>query len=70
MLSFKNIEMYAVLLKFVWHMSRLRLSAHRLCTETGRWTKSNSIPVNERKCLTCNVLEDDNHFALKYNALL
>jgi len=51
-------------------MSRLRLSAHRLCTETGRWTKSNSIPVTERKCLTCNVLEDDNHFVLKYNALL
>ena len=43
-------------------MSRLRLSAHRLCIETGRWTKPNSIPVNERKCLTCNVIEDEYHF--------
>ena len=46
-------------------MSRLRLSAHRLCIETCRWTKPNSIPVNERKCLTCNVIGDQYHFVLK-----
>jgi len=46
-------------------MSRLRLSAHTFCIETGRWTKPNSIPVNERKCLTCNVIEDEYHFVLE-----
>jgi len=51
--------------KFRVSMSRLRLSAHRLCIETGRWTKPNSIPVNERKCLTCNVIEDEYHFVLE-----
>jgi len=51
--------------KFRVSMSRLRLSAHRLCIETGRWTKPYSIPVNERKCLTCNVIEDEYHFVLE-----
>jgi len=51
--------------KFRVSMSRLRLSAHLLCIEAGRWTKPNSIPVNERKCLTCDVIEDEYHFDLE-----
>jgi len=46
-------------------MSRLRLSAYILCIKTGRWTKPNSIPVNERNCLTCDVIEDEYHFVLE-----
>ena len=46
-------------------MSRLRLSAHRLCIETGRWTKPSSIPDHERKCLTCNVIEDESHLVFE-----
>ena len=53
-------------------MSRLRLAAHRLSIETGRWAKPNPIPVNERRCIVCNVLEDEYHFFLEcslYNDL-
>jgi len=43
-----------------------------LSIDTGRWTKPNLFPINERKCLTCNVLEDEYHFVLEcplYNDL-
>jgi len=58
--------------KFRVSMSCLRFLTHRLSLDTGRWTKPNLIPVNERICLTCNVLEDEYHFVLEcplYNDL-
>ena len=46
-------------------MSRLRVSSHRLCVETGRWQQPRAIPFDERKCTECNVLEDEFHFVLQ-----
>jgi len=42
---------------------RLRVSAHPLSIQTGRYARNN-IPRNERYCLCCNVfdLEDEYHF--------
>jgi hypothetical protein len=51
-----NIHKYRI------SLTRFRLSAHRLCIETGRWHKPNPIPRNERKCILCNMLEDEYHF--------
>jgi hypothetical protein len=45
-------------------LSRLRSSNHRLAIESGRWHKPQPIPLQERKCQTCNVLEDEFHFVL------
>ena len=58
--------------KLRYSLTRLRVSSHRLNIECGRWTRPNIIPVNERKCQNCNVLEDEYHFVLEcslYNEL-
>lgn len=41
------------------------MSSHRLEIESGRWVKPNSIPVDERKCFVCQVLEDEYHFIIE-----
>jgi hypothetical protein len=49
-------------------MARLRLSAHRLCIETGRFNGRNKyIPPEERTCQNCQVdeTEDEEHFLVK-----
>lgn len=51
--------------KFCTSMTKLRCSSHRLCIETGRWARPASVPINERKCTFCNVLEDEFHFVLQ-----
>ena len=51
--------------KFQTSLSRLRLSSHRLHVETGRWKKPVTTPFNERKCVICNLLEDEFHFVLE-----
>ena len=33
-------------------LSRVKVSAHRLAIETGRWHKPIAVPVDERKCRT------------------
>ena len=43
--KFQSYLNVCIITKFRVSVSRLRLSAHRLCIETGRWTKPNSIPV-------------------------
>ena len=45
--------------------TRLRVASHRLEIEAGRWNKPNATPVIDRKCKTCNVLEDEFHFILE-----
>ena len=53
-------------------MTKLRASSHRLEIEVGRWARPNRIPIDERKCITCNKLEDEFHFLLEcslYNDL-
>ena len=51
--------------KFSQAISKLRVSSHRLAIESGRWARPNSIPINERKCSSCLVLEDEFHFILE-----
>ena len=41
------------------------MSSHRLEIEAGRWVKPNSIPVDDRKCAICLILEDEYHFVLE-----
>ena len=43
-------------------MTKLSTLSHRLEIEVGRWARSNRIPIDERKCITCNKLEDEFHF--------
>lgn len=47
--------------KFRIALSKLRLSSHTLEIEKGRYKKPTPVPVNERKCTNCNVLEDEFH---------
>ena len=51
--------------KFRISFTRLRVSAHRLRIETGRWARPYSTPLQERTCLNCNVLEDEYHFVIE-----
>ena len=48
-------------------MTKLRVSAHRLSIESGRWSKTNPTPLSERNCVFCNLLEDEYHFVLEGN---
>lgn len=41
-------------------ITRWRLSCHKLYIETGRY-KTPKIPREERLCLNCDILEDENH---------
>ena len=50
--------------KYRISLSRLRLSSHRLEIEMGRWAKPNKVPLDNRKCKICNVVEDEFHFIL------
>ena len=54
--------------KYLNALSKLRMSSHRLEVEAGRWVKPNRIPLNERKCFFCDVLEDEFHFVLECQA--
>jgi len=47
------------------YITRLRVSAHNLEIETGRWHKPNKKQRNDRKCKHCNRLEDEFHFIIK-----
>jgi len=46
-------------------LTRLRVSAHILEVEAGRWHKPEKIPFQNRKCKHCNVLEDEFHVLLE-----
>jgi len=50
--------------KFRISLTRLRIAAHRLLIETGRWVKPNPIALENRKCITCNLIEDEFHFII------
>lgn len=53
------------LAKYRKSLCRLRVSSHRLAIEAGRWTRPNRIPLDDRKCLECNKLEDEFHFIIE-----
>ena len=46
--------------------SRLRMSSHKLLVETGRWQQP-VIQFDNRKCTSCDILEDEFHFILQCN---
>ena len=50
---------------FRFELTGLRVSSHRIAAETGRWHKPQPIPLNERKCILCNTLEDEFHFVIE-----
>ena len=51
--------------KYMQALSKLRMSSHRLAIESGRWARPTSIPISDRKCVHCNVLEDEFHFVVE-----
>ena len=51
----KPLDLYKVHYKF----PRLRLSAHRMPIETGRWRR---LKREERTCTSCNTLGDEEHY--------
>ena len=59
-----NIENY--ILQFPLHLRRnltkLRISAHNLAIETGRYTKPIKTPVEKRTCFHCGGVENELHF--------
>ncbi len=46
-------------------MTRLRTSSHRLAIESGRWSRPNRTPLENRLCIVCMILEDEYHFVLE-----
>ena len=58
--------------KFRIALSKLRVSAHILEIEAGRWKKPTQTSRENRKCKICDVLEDEYHFLFEcslYDAL-
>ena len=61
-----------MLTKFRIALTQLRVSSHRLEIESGRWSRPNKTPRENRKCKLCNSLEDEYHFLFEcslYNKL-
>ena len=50
--------------KFRIALTRLRIAAHKLIIETGRWVKPKPIALDNHKCITYNLIEDEFHFIL------
>ena len=46
-------------------LSKLRVSSHRLEVESDRWVRPRRIPVHKRKCIVCQVVEDEFHFIIE-----
>ena len=63
--GFKSYLDHLTISKIRISLSQLRVASHRLCIETGRWHKPQQIPLIDRKCSVCNVLEDEYHFVLE-----
>ena len=67
-LSNFNLQLFLKTVKvtgFRVALSKLRVSSHRLEIEVGRWTRPNRIPIEQRKCRICNMIEDEFHFLLE-----
>ena len=50
--------------KFTITLMRLHSATHRFLIETGRWVKPKPIALVNRKCITCNLIDDEFHFIL------
>jgi hypothetical protein len=49
----------------MYALIKLHTSSHRLAIESGRWHKPQPIPLPNRLCVLCNVLDDEFHFVLE-----
>lgn len=73
--SFANFQFQSYLdklnvFRYIQSFSKLRMSSHRLEVEAGRWARPNRIPIDERKCTACRVLEDEYHFVIECSRYL
>ena len=62
-----NFECYLDVIKHFEtrrNLTRLRISAHNLCIETGRHRRPCKVPLDQRKCNTCDIIEDEFHFMM------
>ena len=60
-----QLEKYLLCINITKHriaLTKLRVSSHCLAIETGRYHKPTSLPVDQRLCDECGVLEDEAHF--------
>ena len=57
----ENIHVY----KFNQALSKLRVPSHRLEIEASRWCKPKRVPLNEKKCINCQIIEDGYHFIIE-----
>ena len=60
-----QLEKYLLCINITKHLialTKLRVSSHCLAIETGRYHKPTSLPVDQRLCAECGVLEDEAHF--------
>ena len=53
--------------KIRFALTKFRVSSHRLQIESGRWARPDAIPIQDRKRLECNVVEDEYQFVLECN---
>ena len=44
------------------NLTKLRISAHSLAIETGRYTRPQKLPIDRRTCFHCDRVEDEFHF--------
>ena len=51
-------------IKYCHALSKIRCSSHQLNIEKGRHAKP-KIPINERLCASCGVVEDEFHFVIE-----
>lgn len=63
--KFQNYLETLNVVKYRKSLCRLRVSSHRLEIEAGRWSKPNKTPLDDRKCIECNKLEDEFHFIIE-----
>ena len=52
-------------LAFRRNLTKLRISAHNLAIETGRYTKGTNIMPNKRLCFHCKLVESEYHLVLE-----
>ena len=62
----KSFKLENYILQFPIHIrknfSKLRISAHSLAIETGRYTKPQATPIEKRICFYCKQVETEFHF--------
>ena len=57
----ENINVFKYMQAFI----KLRMSSHRLAVESDRWVSPARIPMHERKCTNCEVIEGEYHFVIE-----